>query len=762
MDVATKRYVDNVDSRIPSSTNVLPVSSGGTGQNQFNTTNAIVTTGANSATGAFGWINSIQGALYSTGANVKPVFGILPIDYGGTGGILNSSNESEYGTYQNGVIVGSSTLKSGTTQSTEHLASIQSQSGALYSTGTNVKLKFGTLPVAQGGTGATTAASARSNLGAMGAKAASANSYDGLANISGSDTAWIRTTQNGLLPYAAGQSSLGASSWHFNSAYIDTVNGNLNGNATTATKATKANISSTANAIAYYTDTTGTFGSKASANGAVYATAANGTIQWGTLPIAQGGTGLTASPSMLVNLGSTTAANVLVASPRPGVTGVLPVANGGTGVSSFANAAATTSAYGFTKLSSTASSTVENLAATPKGVQNAINALDVSAITGAVNKTITSISETDGKISATYSNIGSLNTSALTAGTLGVARGGTGAASFSTNQLVLSGSSSTNALTTLSGGNEGKVLISRGANTVPVWGNPVFNILSSQDLDTQYVWDIISSNSTGSYYSELTTFGWKYISSSYTYIHCYTTCTAASSTTVTLGGTHTLISLTDANPSATISAGLFFYPTNTATAPSSAVSFSRVYGLSAGTATEITKSAYKSDDASGPYVSFWGGNVIIKSVTGAATETVIGTASSYTQQKSTNRITLRRGTLRQMLFGLTGSYSGNGASSINIRLPDIPRVILISGRYNYASGRQDTASVTIDCSNIVQNDFNPLVAGGQTSISDPQTHVSVAWYVSSATIYGIQLSFSESGIKMLNNNGYVYQYTALA
>lgn len=48
--------------------------------------------------------------------------------------------------------------------------------------------------------------------------------------------------------------------------------------------------------------------------------------------IADGGTGLTASPSMLTNLASTTADNVLKANPRPGVTGTLPIANGGTGM----------------------------------------------------------------------------------------------------------------------------------------------------------------------------------------------------------------------------------------------------------------------------------------------------------------------------------------------------------------------------------------------------------------------------------------------
>ena len=54
-------------------------------------------------------------------------------------------------------------------------------------------------------------------------------------------------------------------------------------------------------------------------------------ITSGTLVVARGGTGVTANPSMLTNLGSTSAASVFAASPRPGVTGTLPIANGGTG-----------------------------------------------------------------------------------------------------------------------------------------------------------------------------------------------------------------------------------------------------------------------------------------------------------------------------------------------------------------------------------------------------------------------------------------------
>ena len=65
-----------------------------------------------------------------------------------------------------------------------------------------------------------------------------------------------------------------------------------------------------------------------------------GDITSGTLAVARGGTGVTANPSMLTNLGSTSAASVFAASPRPGVTGTLPVANGGTGATTAAAARA--------------------------------------------------------------------------------------------------------------------------------------------------------------------------------------------------------------------------------------------------------------------------------------------------------------------------------------------------------------------------------------------------------------------------------------
>lgn len=61
-------------------------------------------------------------------------------------------------------------------------------------------------------------------------------------------------------------------------------------------------------------------------------------ITSGTLAVGRGGSGLTASPSMLTNLGSTAAASVFAASPRPGVTGTLGLGNGGTGATTAAAA----------------------------------------------------------------------------------------------------------------------------------------------------------------------------------------------------------------------------------------------------------------------------------------------------------------------------------------------------------------------------------------------------------------------------------------
>jgi hypothetical protein len=79
----------------------------------------------------------------------------------------------------------------------------------------------------------------------------------------------------------------------------------------------------------------------------------------GPIPASIGGTGLSSSPSMLINLASTSTASVFQASPRPGVTGTLPLTRGGTGATT-ASAARTKLGLGAAATCATTSSIVED------------------------------------------------------------------------------------------------------------------------------------------------------------------------------------------------------------------------------------------------------------------------------------------------------------------------------------------------------------------------------------------------------------------
>ena len=70
----------------------------------------------------------------------------------------------------------------------------------------------------------------------------SENGYWGMANPDGTNSDWISTSNNGLIPYkSGGASSLGTDSWPFANAYISNIHGSLDGNAKTATTASSAN-----------------------------------------------------------------------------------------------------------------------------------------------------------------------------------------------------------------------------------------------------------------------------------------------------------------------------------------------------------------------------------------------------------------------------------------------------------------------------------------------------------------------------------------
>lgn len=78
---------------------------------------------------------------------ISTIINVLPVQYGGTGKSSHTTNS---------VLVGNNTSA---------VKNIPSANGALYSTGANGAPQFGILPIAQGGTGATTKEQALNNLG---------------------------------------------------------------------------------------------------------------------------------------------------------------------------------------------------------------------------------------------------------------------------------------------------------------------------------------------------------------------------------------------------------------------------------------------------------------------------------------------------------------------------------------------------------------------------------------------------------------------
>lgn len=132
---------------------------------------------------------------------------------------------------------------------------------------------------------------------------ASSAAYAAYALSAGTSTSSANATHAGSATFAtsAGNATHAASATYASSASFAAV-ANTAGSTLLAAKANAANVASTTNAVAYYTDAGGTFGSKASADGALYATAADGALNWGTLPIAQGGTGATTTTAARVNL----------------------------------------------------------------------------------------------------------------------------------------------------------------------------------------------------------------------------------------------------------------------------------------------------------------------------------------------------------------------------------------------------------------------------------------------------------------------------
>ena len=126
---------------------VISVEKGGTGKNQHTVNSILVGNGEEAVTN----IATASGALFATATNSAPKFGVLPYAQGGTGYALK--DVPKYAIIRNAGDGG------------QYMWYIATGNGALFATAANGSPKFDTLPIAQGGTGATSAAKAREKLG---------------------------------------------------------------------------------------------------------------------------------------------------------------------------------------------------------------------------------------------------------------------------------------------------------------------------------------------------------------------------------------------------------------------------------------------------------------------------------------------------------------------------------------------------------------------------------------------------------------------
>lgn len=173
-----------------------------------------------------------------------------------------------------------------------------------------------------------------------------------------------------------------------------------------ATATSRAAITTTTNAVAYYSDTTGTFAKLSSAKGALYATSTNGALSFGKLPVGEGGTGCDTLTS-----------------------GELLVGNGTSAVTT--RGIYTLSAAGDSGWNTTANRTKipdMSFIAYWNGAYNG-NSSNITKV-----GTITSGTWKGTAIAASY--IGEHSTDKLTSGTLGTARGGLGNNSFTASRLL--------------------------------------------------------------------------------------------------------------------------------------------------------------------------------------------------------------------------------------------------------------------------------------------------------------------------------------
>lgn len=153
--------------------------------------------------------------ISSTGKSVSWLDGCK-----GTGAIINMTSQSGYSPILRQRATNGAWAMGVYTNDTMHLTYMNDTN---INGGVNTVTTQYSFPINGGGTVYTTGNKpSTSDISAI--KGTNANGYWGLSQPDGNTSQWIRTTQNGIIPYqSGGHGGLGTSSWPFNTAYVKTI-----------------------------------------------------------------------------------------------------------------------------------------------------------------------------------------------------------------------------------------------------------------------------------------------------------------------------------------------------------------------------------------------------------------------------------------------------------------------------------------------------------------------------------------------------------